>query len=51
MSGIAQAGLFFFVIFVLMFLSARDGRAGPQVHNEDEDSWWFARRSWWDERH
>jgi hypothetical protein len=50
MSGIAQAGLIFLVIILLMILSARDGRAGPRIRNEDEETWWHARRSWWDDR-
>jgi hypothetical protein len=49
-SGIAQAGLIFLIIIALMILSARDQEARSQIRNEDEDTWWFARRSWWDER-
>ena len=50
MSGIAQAGLIFLVLIVLMILSARDRGAEPRIRNEDEETWWFARRSWWDDR-
>lgn len=50
MNGIAEAGLIFLVIFVLGFFGRRDGRAGPRMRNEDEETWWHARRSWWDAR-
>ena len=50
MSGIAQAGLIFLGVFVLMILSARGGGAKLRIRNEDEETWWFARRSWWDDR-
>lgn len=53
MSGIAQAGLVFFVLFVLMFLSVGNtgnkGK-GPRIRDEDAETWWDARNSWWDDR-
>lgn len=50
MNGVAEAGLIFLVIFVLGFFGRRDERAGRRIHNEDEETWWHARRSWWDDR-
>jgi hypothetical protein len=51
MSGIAQAGLIFLGVFVLMILSARGSRAKPRIRHEDDETWWFARRSWLDDQH
>ncbi len=50
MSGIAQAGLIFLVIIVLKILSAKDNATRNRIRNEDEDTWWFSRRNWWDDR-
>lgn len=50
MSGAAQAGLFFFLLFVAMFLSAGSKSRGPRIRDEDADTWWYARQSWWNDR-
>lgn len=52
MSGISQAGVIIAVILFLMFLSARDGNArrGSHIRDEDAETWWYARRKWWDDR-
>ena len=47
MSGIAQAGFIFLVIFVLGILGRREGRAGAPIHNEDEETCWYALRPGW----
>lgn len=50
MSGVVEAGLIVLAIFVLMILGASRGRGGPPIRNEDEETWWYARQSWWDDR-
>jgi len=50
MSGVAQAGLFFFLLFVAMFPSAGSKSRGPRIRDEDAETWWYARQSWWNDR-
>lgn len=51
MSGVAEAGLIFLVISVLMIIGAGRTRGrGVPIHNEDDETWWYARRSWWDDQ-
>ena len=50
MSGVAQAGLVFFLLFVAMFLGAGNRNGGPRIRDEDADTWWHARNSWWNDR-
>ena len=50
MSGVAQAGLFFFLLYVVMFLGAGSKSRGPRIRDEDAETWWHARQSWWNNR-
>ncbi|MFC4595592.1 hypothetical protein [Sphingobium tyrosinilyticum] len=50
MSGIAEAGLIFLVIFILGFFERRDDGAGRRTYDQDEETWWSARRSWGEDR-
>jgi hypothetical protein len=50
MSSIEQAGLIIIAVIALMVIGARGSNRGPRIRDEDADTWWHARRSWWNDR-
>jgi hypothetical protein len=50
MSGVAQADLVFFLLFVAMFLGAGSKSGSHRIRDEDAETWWYARQSWWNDR-
>lgn len=50
MSGIEQAGFIIIAVIALIVIGARGSNRGSRIRDEDADTWWYARRSWWKDR-